>query len=264
MGPVQKEWARPITRKLIPPPPLFRSSYASEITAGSSRLKGSLIITNAESIKYAMKPARSSRQARHCLAAKIEAAMIRMDHGRFAVHFPSSASYCVADFTVSPALKPEPETTVHTEEASSTSVALTMPIVLVSRRMTLPVAGSLISLVTRATRSWSPTFTPARAPTFKTIWPPSAAARQLTSRFKHRGTGIAEVMRGAGCKTPAPAGLGANLTPAAVSAFRLHSETTGVRGGASSWAWSAPCRAPSAPVAGPRRRGLGKPEIPRN
>src|SRR5665213_3775282 len=63
--------------------------------------------------------------------------------------FCSSAflDYCVIDFTASPTLKPSPETGVHTADASSTSVALTTPTLVVKRRMTAPVAGSLISLV---------------------------------------------------------------------------------------------------------------------
>ena len=56
------------------------------------------------------------------------------------------ANYRVTDFTASPSLNPEPETGMQTEEASSTSVALTTPTHVVRRRMTAPVAGSLISL----------------------------------------------------------------------------------------------------------------------
>ena len=59
--------------------------------------------------------------------------------------------YCVTDFTASPVLKSVPETGTQTAEASSTSVAFTTPILVLSRRITAPVAGSLISLVTRST-----------------------------------------------------------------------------------------------------------------
>ncbi len=50
---------------------------------------------------------------------------------------------------VSPTLKPEPETGSQTAETSSTSVAFTTPTAVERRRMTAPVDGSLISLVTR-------------------------------------------------------------------------------------------------------------------
>src|SRR5271165_1718655 len=90
--------------------------------------------------------------------------------------FDPSAVYCVFVFTASPVLNPDPDTTEQTEETSSTSVTFTMPIELLKRRRTCPVAGSLISLVTRSTLSSSPTFTPDFAPTFRITWPPSTAA----------------------------------------------------------------------------------------
>ena len=61
--------------------------------------------------------------------------------------------YCVIVLTASPTLKPEPETAVPTAETSSTSVSLITPTGDVMRRMTWPVDGSLISLVTRSTVS---------------------------------------------------------------------------------------------------------------
>src|SRR5215469_7696883 len=62
-------------------------------------------------------------------------------------------AYWAVDLTWSPVWKPEPETGAQTAEASSTSVALIMPMELVRRRMTAPVEGSLISFVTRTTSS---------------------------------------------------------------------------------------------------------------
>ena len=50
--------------------------------------------------------------------------------------------YCVFVFTASPVLKPAPETTEHTAETSSTSVTFTIPMDVLMRRNTFPVAGS--------------------------------------------------------------------------------------------------------------------------
>jgi hypothetical protein len=65
----------------------------------------------------------------------------------------SLVSYCVTVFTASPVLNPVPETAVHTAEMSSTSVTFTTPTGEANRRITFPVDGSLISLVTRSTLS---------------------------------------------------------------------------------------------------------------
>src|SRR5579864_4681623 len=59
--------------------------------------------------------------------------------------------YWVTVLTLSPVLNPEPETGSQIAEASSTSVAFTTPTVVARRRITAPVVGSLISLVTRST-----------------------------------------------------------------------------------------------------------------
>ena len=48
-------------------------------------------------------------------------------------------------FAISPILNPEPDTAVQTADTSSTSVTFTTPTGEVIRRITLPVAGSLIS-----------------------------------------------------------------------------------------------------------------------
>src|SRR6266849_1533356 len=85
-------------------------------------------------------------------------------------------NYWVTVFTASPVLNPVPETVVATAEISSTSVTFTTPTVVAMRRITLPDAGSLISRLTRSTFNWSPTFTPAFAPTLRMICPPSTAA----------------------------------------------------------------------------------------
>jgi hypothetical protein len=68
---------------------------------------------------------------------------------------PGSAKlcYCVTVFTASPTLKPVPDTATATAEMSSTSVIFTTPTAEAKRRMTVPVAGSLISRVTRSTLS---------------------------------------------------------------------------------------------------------------
>src|SRR5271165_53665 len=84
--------------------------------------------------------------------------------------------YWVTVLQASPTLKPAPETAVPTAETSSTSVSRITPTGDDMRRITCPVDGSLISLVTRSTVSWSPTFRPALPPTFSTICPPSTAA----------------------------------------------------------------------------------------
>src|ERR1700745_105694 len=53
-----------------------------------------------------------------------------------------AASYCVATLAISPTLNPAPLTILATPELSSTSVISTVPIWLLMRRRTLPVAGS--------------------------------------------------------------------------------------------------------------------------
>src|SRR4051812_19744374 len=60
-------------------------------------------------------------------------------------------SYWVRLLTASPTLNPVPETTAPTADPSSTSVILITPTGAVMRRMTLPLAGSLISRDTRST-----------------------------------------------------------------------------------------------------------------
>ena len=62
-------------------------------------------------------------------------------------------SQSVTVFAASPTLKPVPDTATATEEMSSTSVIFTTPTGEAKRRMTCPVAGSLISRVTRSTLS---------------------------------------------------------------------------------------------------------------
>src|ERR1035438_7053849 len=84
--------------------------------------------------------------------------------------------YWAMFFTLSPVWNPEPETAEQTAEPSSTSVAWMTPTEVVRRRITLPVDGSLISLLTLTTSSLSPTLTPALLPTLSTICPPSTAA----------------------------------------------------------------------------------------
>src|ERR1017187_8456699 len=66
--------------------------------------------------------------------------------------------YCVTVFTMSPSLYPAPVAIAHTADCSSTSITFTVPMEVLSRRSTFPVAGSLISRGTRSTVNWSPTF----------------------------------------------------------------------------------------------------------
>lgn len=64
-----------------------------------------------------------------------------------------AAAYGAALFTTSLTLKSEPETTSAIADCSSTSTTRTTPTRELMRRITLPLWGSLISLVTRSTTS---------------------------------------------------------------------------------------------------------------
>src|ERR1022692_5245002 len=62
-----------------------------------------------------------------------------------------------------------------TADCASTSVTVMVPIEFSTCRITLPVAGSVMSFTLRLTRSWAPTLTPAADPTL-TISVPSSDA----------------------------------------------------------------------------------------
>ncbi len=89
-----------------------------------------------------------------CGRQESQAAAGRLASGRRHQHDPqTSRVYCVIVLTASPTLKSEPDTGVPTAEMSSTSVRRITPTSVVILRMTAPVEGSLISLVTRLTVS---------------------------------------------------------------------------------------------------------------
>jgi len=74
-------------------------------------------------------------------------------NGEFWTQKRNAVAYWVTVFTASPTLKTVPVTGTATAEISSTSVIRTTPTDEDNRRMTWPLAGSLISRVTRSTLS---------------------------------------------------------------------------------------------------------------
>src|SRR5579872_7616116 len=71
-------------------------------------------------------------------------------------------------FTRSPVFAGVDPLNVPTDEVSSTSVIVTVPMGLSMRRRTLPVAGSVMTRPVWRTSNLSPTFTPLFLPTFRT------------------------------------------------------------------------------------------------
>jgi hypothetical protein len=78
---------------------------------------------------------------------------LRRVNGVFWTQKRNHVAYWVTVFTASPTLKPVPVTGTPTAEISSTSVIRTTPTDEDNRRITWPLAGSLISRVTRSTLS---------------------------------------------------------------------------------------------------------------